>query len=108
MPRTPATPGICSLLFSFLLFVKVASSVGGQMGLVLHLLLFGIKLKGLRTSSAVLGQLWILFIFLFRLAHVAGIDLATPIPMDVKPLSCVMLHVVLLLLTKYFILDLSW
>lgn len=55
-----------------------------------------------------LGQLWILLIFLLRVAHVAGIGLATPIPMDVKPVSCVPLHVVLLLLTKYFILDMSW
>lgn len=78
------------------------------MGLVFHPLFFGIKLKSLRTSSAVLGQLRILFLFWFRLAHVAGIGLATPIPMDVKPLPCVLLHVVLLLLTKYFILGLSW
>lgn len=108
MPGTPAALGITdSLLFSFLFFVTVASSIGGQMGLVLHPLLFGIKLKSLRTSSSVLGQLWILFIFLFRLAHVAGIGLATPIPIDVKPLSCVLVYVVLLLLTKCFILDMS-
>lgn len=36
VPRTPESPGICFLLFSFLLLLKVTSSVGRQMGLVLH------------------------------------------------------------------------
>lgn len=36
VPRTPEAPGICFLLFSFLSLLKVTSSVGRQMGLVLH------------------------------------------------------------------------
>lgn len=102
VPRTPESLGVCSLLFSFLLLVKVTSSIGREMGLVLHRLLFEINESFVGCAWAAMD----FFIFAFQLMRVSVVGLRNPIArLNVRSVSCVLLRLALLLLAKRFILD---